>query len=61
MYHKYQMDSLTLNGGLTDKSSMYLSSGHNSSNDVILCLNLPDTNSKDSTYLKQRYTLFTAS
>lgn len=52
MYHKYAMDSLTLNGGLVDKSSAYLSSGHNSSNDVILCLNLPDTNNKDSTYLK---------
>lgn len=52
MYHKYAMDSLTLNGGLVDKSSAYLSSGHNSSNDVILCLNLPDTNNKDSTFLK---------
>ena len=60
IYHKYAMDTLTLNGGLTDKSSMYLSSGHNSTNDVVLCLNLPDTNNKDSTYLKQRYTLFNA-
>jgi len=60
MYHKYAMDTLTLNGGFKN-SSAYLSSGHNSSNDVILCLNLPDTNELDSTFLKQRYTLFNAS
>lgn len=54
------MDTLTLTGGLTSESSPFLSSGHNSTNDVILCLSLPDTNNKDSTYLKQRYTLFNA-
>ena len=46
------MDTLTLNGGITDKSTMYLSSGHNSTNDLMLCLNIPDTNNKDSTLLK---------
>lgn len=51
-YHKYTMDTLTINGGLTSDSTMFLSSGHNSTNDVVLCLNIPDTNSKDSTFLK---------
>ena len=41
-------------------NTAYLSSGHNSTNDVILCLNIPDTGNKDSTYLKQRYTLYNA-
>ena len=46
------MDTLTLAGGIMDASTTYLSSGHDSTNDVILCLSLPDTNNKDSTYLK---------
>ena len=60
MYHKYVIDSLTMSGGF-GKSSPYLSSGHDSTNDVILCLSLPDLNRKDSTYLKQRFTLFNSS
>jgi len=46
------MDSLTLNGSLGGANTAYLSSGHYSSNDVMLCLSVPDTNSNDSTYLK---------
>ena len=49
---------MTLTGGLTGTSSSYLTSGHLSTNDVYLCLNIPDENRLDSTYLKQRYTLF---
>ena len=49
---------MTLTGGLTGTSSSYLTSGHLSTNDVYLCLNIPDENKLDSTYLKQRYTLF---
>lgn len=60
MYHKYTMDALTLSGGLINQSTTELSSGHNSTNDVCCCLNIPDVNNKDSTYLKQRYTLFNA-
>ena len=57
MYHKYTVDTLTMSGGLGNTSNPYLSSGHDSTNDVILCLSIPDTNKRDSTYLKQRYTL----
>ena len=56
-YHKYVIDALTLSGGY-GRSSTFLSSGHDSTNDVILCLSTPDVNRKDSCYLKQRYTLF---
>ena len=52
MFNKYCCDSLTLNGGITGSNTAPLSSGHSSTNDVILCLNIPDTNNKDSTYLK---------
>ena len=60
MFNKYSCDSLTLNGSITGSNTAYLSSGHSSTNDVVLCLNIPDTNNKDSTYLKQRYTLYNA-
>jgi hypothetical protein len=46
-----------MTGGLTSDSNPYLSSGHQSTNDVLLGLSLADTNNKDSTYLKQRFTL----
>lgn len=46
------MDRLTISGGLTSNSTAFLSSGHDSTNDVILCLSIPDENNKDSTYLK---------
>ena len=52
------MDILTLSGGLGSNSTAFLSSGHDSTNDVILCLSVPDENNKDSCYLKQRYTPF---
>lgn len=52
MYHKYTMDSLTLSGGISSKSNPELSSGHTSTNDIMLCLNIPDITNKDSTFLK---------
>ena len=57
-YNAYNRDSLTLTGSITGISNPSLSIGHKSSNDVFLCLNLPDINKWDSTFLKQRYTLF---
>ena len=57
-YINYNRDTLTLNGGISGISNPTLPIGHKSSNDVYACLGLPDVNSFDSTYLKQRYTLF---
>jgi hypothetical protein len=41
-----------MTGGLTGPSNPILSSGHDSTNEVILCLTTPDTNNKDSMLLK---------
>ena len=57
-YNAYYRDTFTMQGGITNDSSSYCTTGHKSTNDVYACLNLPDENEEDSTYLKQRYTLF---
>jgi hypothetical protein len=41
-----------MTGGLGGENNPQLSSGHDSTNDVILCLNTPDVNAKDSMMLK---------
>jgi hypothetical protein len=57
-FNKYTSENLTMSGGLSAPSNPILSSGHDSSNDVFLCLNTTDVNNKDSMMLKQRFTLF---
>lgn len=44
----------------TTKTQTHLSRGHTSSNEVVLGLSLYDVGEEDSTYLKQRFTMFNA-
>lgn len=42
MYQKYEVDTLTITGGITGKSNPILSRGHKSSNEIVLALTLND-------------------
>ena len=58
-FPKYQMQLLATQLS-KDPQSVEITTAHNSVNDCLIALFLPDTNGVDSTYIKQRHTLFSA-